>query len=424
MKKNNINFFNETLYTEKLDNGLEVYILPNENVEDTFVSFTSRYGGANFSFMLNKKYVSKPNGIAHFLEHKMFEQKNGIDPFLFFGHSGTYCNAVTNYFNTSYIFAGNKNINENINYLLDFVQSPYFTDENVLKEKGIITEEIKMYEDMPDRVIYEKIIYNLFINHPVKYSIGGTVSDITNITKKDLYDCYNTFYQPSNMFVTITGNVNIDECINLIKENQDNKKLKDSNIKLKNIKEPNEVSIEEEIINYKVAIPYVAYGIKIPTKTFKNIDSKKLNMYIFTILNLLFDDTSIFYEEAKDEDIIDTPIEIESLDTKEHKIFIFLFKSKKYRDVINKINITLKNINISEEELERKKKVYISNMLFIFDNISESNRIIVNDIILYDKFYYNIVDVIKDMNIDELNNIIKNIEINNKSILIIEDKNS
>lgn len=424
MKKNNIGFFNETLYSEKLDNGLEIYILPNNDVKDTFVSFTSKYGGSNFPFMLNKKYLTKPNGIAHFLEHKIFEQKNGIDPFQFFGKSGTYCNAMTNYFNTSYIFAGNKNIDENINYLLDFIQSPYFTDDNVLKEKGIITEEIKMYEDMPDRVIYEKIIYNLFVDHPVKYSIGGTTSDITNITKKDLYDCYNTFYQPSNMFITITGNVDAEHCINLIKENQDSKKFKTFDIKLKNIKEPNEVSKEKEIINYKVAIPYIAYALKISTKRFMNIDSKKLNMYISTMFNILFDDTSIFYEQAKEEGIIDTPIEIESLDTKEHKTFIFLFKSKKYNNVIDKINNTLKNININNDELERKKKVYISNLLFILDNISESNRIIVNDIILYNKIYCNIFDLIKEMNIDELKNIIKKIELDYKSILIIEDKNS
>src|SRR5574344_570887 len=125
MTRNKIDVFDEFVYEEKLDNGLTVYILPNKNVEDSFVTFTSKYGGCNLPFSMDSKKINVPNGIAHFLEHKMFEQKNGVDPFMFFGKSGTYCNAMTNYFNTSYVFAGNKNFNDNLSFLLDFVQSPY-----------------------------------------------------------------------------------------------------------------------------------------------------------------------------------------------------------------------------------------------------------------------------------------------------------
>ena len=148
MKKNNIKFFNETLYEETLENGMKVYIIPNDNVLDTFVTFTAKYGGCNYEFKYNNKFVKLPNGVAHFLEHKMFEQKNRVEPFTFFGRTGTYSNAATNYHNTYYIFAGNNNFKENLNYLLDFVQDPYFTDENVEKEKGIIAQEIKMYDDI------------------------------------------------------------------------------------------------------------------------------------------------------------------------------------------------------------------------------------------------------------------------------------
>ena len=219
MKKNNIKFFNETLYEETLENGMKVYIIPNDNVLDTFVTFTAKYGGCNYEFKYNNKFVKLPNGVAHFLEHKMFEQKNRVEPFTFFGRTGTYSNAATNYHNTYYIFAGNNNFKENLNYLLDFVQDPYFTDENVEKEKGIIAQEIKMYDDIPDRIIYEKNIYNLFNNNPIRYSIGGSVEDITKITKEDLKKAYDVFYQPSNMFITITGKVNPNEAIEIIKEN-------------------------------------------------------------------------------------------------------------------------------------------------------------------------------------------------------------
>ena len=289
MKKNNIKFFNETLYEETLENGMKVYIIPNDNVLDTFVTFTAKYGGCNYEFKYNNKFVKLPNGVAHFLEHKMFEQKNRVEPFTFFGRTVTYSNAATNYHNTYYIFAGNNNFKENLNYLLDFVQDPYFTDENVEKEKGIIAQEIKMYDDIPDRIIYEKNIYNLFNNNPIRYSIGGSVEDITKITKEDLKKAYDVFYQPSNMFITITGKVNPNEAIEIIKENQKNKKFKKTKIEIKNIEEKDKVYKEEEIINMNINTPYISYGIKIPTKKLENIEKKKRNMYLSTIFNILFE---------------------------------------------------------------------------------------------------------------------------------------
>jgi len=336
MKKNIIDFYDETLYTHILDNGLKIFMLPNTKVNDVFVTFTTKYGGCNFPFMKDGKWVNVPNGIAHFLEHKMFEQINRIDPFTFFSRTGTYSNASTNYHNTSYIFAGNNSIYENLRYLLDFVQDPYFTDENVEKEKGIIEEEIKMYDDIPDRLIYERCIYNLFVNHPIRYGVGGRVEDIKKITKEDLYNCYKVFYQPSNMFLTITGNIKPDEVLKIIEENQKGKEFKQIEIKCKKEKEPNKVYKEYEIIKQDISIPYISYGIKIPIKGLEHIDKKLRNMYLSLIFNVLFDSTSIFYEECQEEKIIDTRVVIETLDTEEHKIFMLIFKSSNYNDAIKK----------------------------------------------------------------------------------------
>lgn len=421
MKKNNIKFFNETLYEETLENGMKVYIIPNDNVLDTFVTFTAKYGGCNYEFKYNNKFVKLPNGVAHFLEHKMFEQKNRVEPFTFFGRTGTYSNAATNYHNTYYIFAGNNNFKENLNYLLDFVQDPYFTDENVEKEKGIIAQEIKMYDDIPDRIIYEKNIYNLFNNNPIRYSIGGSVEDITKITKEDLKKAYDVFYQPSNMFITITGKVNPNEAIEIIKENQKNKKFKKTKIEIKNIEEKDKVYKEEEIINMNINTPYISYGIKIPTKKLENIEKKKRNMYLSTIFNILFEETSLLYEELKENKLIETPIDIESLDTNSHKAFILIFKSNNYKEVIKRIDKKLKDIKIEECDLKRKNKSYISNLIYMFDDISETNRMIVNNNVLYNDNYTNIYDLIEDMNMDELNEIIKNLDLTNKSICIIKN---
>ena len=422
MKKNKINFYNEEVYYEKIDNGLEVYIVPNNSVNDVFVTFTTKYGGCNYPFYINNKYMEVPNGIAHFLEHKMFEQKNGMDPFTFYNKSGTYCNAFTNYFNTSYLFAGGDNFDENLNYLLDYVQEPYFTDESVEKEKGIIEQELKMYDDMPDNIIYERTIYNLFNSHPIKYPVGGTVSDIMKITKEELYNCYKTFYNPKNMFIIITGNVDAKHTIDLIKENQKTKSFEEINIKLKEIKEDYKVAVEKEVIKHNVATPYISYGLKIPVKSFSKIDKKKRNLYLSSIFNILFDETSIFYERMKEEDLLDTPIDIDTLDTNEHKVFMLTFKSNNYEKVINEIDNVLKNINISKEDLERKKKVNISNLLYTFDDISRTNKLLLNDKIMYDDIHTNIYDILKSMNKKEMDEIISKLDTSNKSILIIENQ--
>lgn len=424
MKKHNIKFFDEEVYEDQLENGLKIFIVPNNRVEDIFVTYTVKYGGCNFPFLIDKKMQKLPSGIAHFLEHKMFEQKNRIEPFTFYSKTGTYCNASTNYYNTSYVFAGNNNFEENLKYLLDFIQDPYFTDENVEKEKGIISQEIKMYDDIPDRLIYERCIYNLLTNHPIRYGIGGKIKDITKITKEDLEKAYKVFYQPSNSFITITGNADPEKSINIIKENQKNKRIPKYEIKLKKVKEENEVLKKEEIIYKDITIPYINYGIKIPLKTLNKIDKQKLNMYISTIFNILFDTTSSFYEEMEDKNIIDTPIEIESIDTDDHKIYMLLFKSNHYELVIKEIEKVLKNIKITEEDLERKKKVYISSLLYTLDHISMTNKLIVNNIILYGYLNTDVYNLINSLNIEELNSVIKNLQLDYSSTCIIKNENN
>jgi predicted Zn-dependent peptidase len=194
---------NDILYYDTLDNGLQVFMVPKQNVNTTFVSFNVKYGAINNEFIpLGQNKIKKfPNGIAHFLEHKMFAQENGVDPMMFYAANGADVNAYTSLYNTAYHFSCSDHLKENLEYLLDFVQAPYFTDENVDKEKGIIEEEILMYNDDPYSYLDEGIRLNAFKNHPVRYSIAGTVEDIKAITKEDLYTCYETFYQPSNMFL-------------------------------------------------------------------------------------------------------------------------------------------------------------------------------------------------------------------------------
>lgn len=420
MNKIEIKFYNKTIFYEKLDNGLEVYVYPNNKIKEIYATFTTKYGGCNFPFKLNNKLINVPNGIAHFLEHKLFEQKNGIDPMQYYSKSGSECNAMTGYYSTSYLFSCTNNFKNNLNYLLNYVQDPYFTDSNVEKEKGIIKEEIKMYEDLPLRNIYDKLYFNLFNKHPIKYPISGYINDIDLITKEDIYSCYNAFYSPSNMFLTITGNVDAD-VIDVIRNNQNKKKFNNSKVEVKKIIESDKVYKKKEIRYYDVEVPTVAYGIKLPTKMY-DMELIKLNYYISIIFDVLFDRTSLFYEECLNEKLLDNPIELYINKTDSHKIIVFKFKSKKYNKVINKINNILSNIKIDENDLNRKKKKIISKMVYIFDSIVLVNSVITDSVVTHNKIYDNIYDIINDLNINELNYVIKNMNISNKSIYILKKK--
>lgn len=420
MKKSKIKFYNLDVYTETLDNGLNVVVIPYKNVNDAFVTLTTRYGGANYEFSVDGIEYKVPNGIAHFLEHKMFEQESGEDPFTFFNKSGTYSNAFTNYFNTSYLFAGSKNFKDNLNYLLDFVANPYFTDKNVEKEKGIIIEELKMYDDMPDNTIFERTIYNLFNTNPVKYPVGGYVSDVKKITKEDLYNCYNAFYNPKNMFLIITGNVDYKEAFEIVRLNQSTKKTTSHDVCIKSVDEKDTVYKKKEIVKGNVSMPYIAHAYKIPLKKFKDIDRKKLNLYLSLIFNILFDETSLFYEYTTENKLLETKIDIDTLDTDTHKAFILSFKSNNYNKIIKEIDNHLMNINISESDLSRKIKSNISSLLYIFDDISNTNKLMLNNLVLYNNLYTDVYDLLKSMNIKELNYIVKNLNLSNKSTLIIK----
>ncbi|MDP4170520.1 MAG: pitrilysin family protein, partial [Bacillota bacterium] len=190
----------EELYFEKMSNGLHVYILPKKGFNKTYATFTTKYGSVDNTFVpLGKEeFVKVPDGIAHFLEHKLFEKEDG-DVFQQFSRQGASANAFTSFTRTAYLFSSTSSVEKNLETLIDFVQDPYFTEKTVEKEKGIIGQEITMYDDNPDWRLYFGLIQNLYKNHPVKIDIAGTIESISHITKDWLYECYHTFYHPSNM---------------------------------------------------------------------------------------------------------------------------------------------------------------------------------------------------------------------------------
>jgi len=214
----------ETLYTEQLPNGLRLYVLPKLDYRQTYACFTTQYGSIDNDFSVPGQSALRhvPDGIAHFLEHKMFEEEHG-DVFLDFAKNGAQSNAFTTFDSTTYLFSSTDHVLDNLTILLDFVQRPYFTDENVEKEKGIISQEIRMYEDNAFWQVFKGLLKGLYGNHPLAVDIAGTVDSITRISKEDLYDCFHTFYHPGNMVLFVVGAVEPDDIYAHVLANQSGK---------------------------------------------------------------------------------------------------------------------------------------------------------------------------------------------------------
>ena len=422
MKKITIKHVNEDIYFETLENGLKVYLYVNKNMHNNYVTFTTKYGSINNEFTLGKdgKFYKVPNGIAHFLEHKVFVQEEGLQPEDYFARSGALCNAYTTFKNTTYLFSSCDNVIDNVCFLLDFVQNLYLTDENVQSEKGIITQEINMCNDRPGDLLYDTIRKNTIKNNPFKESIIGTVDEVNSITREMLLNCYNTFYHPGNMFLVVTGNFDKDEMIKKIKENQNSKEFSEFvKPKLKKYKEPDDVVKEMEIIECNTNIPKMAYNIKINVNNF-DIDKRKLSIYMYIIFNLLFGDTSSFDEKMKASGIITNSLYYNLLNIDSHFIITLNNSCDKYEELINEIDKKLKNIKFNKDELERKKKVLISNEIFSYENIEMVNDMIIDNIIFDGKIETNIIEIIKSLNIEELNDIVSKIDFSKKSIVILK----
>lgn len=424
MKKTKLNKLDLDIYEETLDNGLRIFVIPKRDVKNVYATFTTKYGSIQNEFVPigEKEMIKVPDGVAHFLEHKVFEQKDGKDPFEFYSKSGSDCNANTSFYKTTYLFVGQEKIKENLNYLLDFVQAPYFTDENVKKEKGIIEQELKMYQDNPNAHPGEVITYNSFVEHPIKISVGGTVESIYEITKEDLYKCYNTFYHPSNMFVCVTGNVDAKEIIKTIKDNQKNKHFdEEKKIKIKEYNEPDNVEKEEDTINMNVTIPRVLVSYKLNIEN-TGLDRKTIANFIAFYSNLKMGPVSELNEKLKLEKITNKDIMFYNIKTDKHILLIIEAETKKQKEFIKKLDESIKINDIKEKEFKRQKKVGLASSIYMSDSIFSLNSYVMNGIIYENKVDHNLYSFYKKLDFKEFNKFINSLNFDNKSVLYVNPK--
>lgn len=401
MKKIKLENTNEVLYYDKLDNGLEIYMLPNNNVNKFYLTLNTRFGSINTKFKYDNKEYDMPKGIAHYLEHLSFNMEDG-SVFDHYSKIGSSINAFTTYDITSYNVTSNNRFKENLEYLLEYVYTPYFTKELFQSEKGVIEEEVKMYKDDPGMTIVNGTLNNVFVNDERKYLVGGTVKDVKSIKLEDVITCYNAYYNPKNMFLIITGNFNPNEALAITSE-QMNKLNINNDFNVKDIypKEPEKVNKKEEIIKMNVDKPKVSIGIKIPKNNFKGlkIENYLLKIYISSILDINFGNTSLLLEELQKGSIVD---DLDYTVIESNDCFIVLILSSTYypeyfKDkVIEKFN----SLNIEDSDLKRVAKVNISNYILLFDSVVAVNNYIMDEVMDNNEVNTGFMNIMRNLNID------------------------
>lgn len=301
--------FNQTIYREQLANGLRVQLLPMAGYHKTYAILTTDFGSIDNHFIPYQQQdaIQVPDGVAHFLEHKMFE-KADHDAFDLFGKLGADSNAFTSFTQTSYLFSTTSNLHENLNVLLDFVQDPYFTAKTVKKEQGIIGQEIQMYDDDPSWRLYLGILGNLYPKDPMRIDIAGTVDSISHITPEILMQSYRTFYQPSNMNLFIVGQLDPAATSEWIEQNQAAKEFSPAETprRLFNLNDPTAHDvIPFRSLTMDIVRPKVMVGLR-GTKQFTTGQERlHYKLAIDLLLDVLFDDTSDNYLRLYNNETLD-----------------------------------------------------------------------------------------------------------------------
>ncbi|WP_100010903.1 EF-P 5-aminopentanol modification-associated protein YfmH [Lentibacillus sediminis] len=368
MHKQTYEEIKETIYSAKLENGLSVFLLPRPEMAKTYGLFSTNYGSIDLTFapIGQTEKITVPEGVAHFLEHKLFE-KEDRDVFADFSKQGASPNAYTSFTKTAYLFAATSQIEKNVETLLDFVQNPYFSKESVEKEKGIIAQEIKMYDDQPDWQSFMGTIKSLFENHPVNVDIAGTVESIHQITKDDLYTCYHTFYHPENMTLFLAGKFDAEHMMAFIENNQEKKEFeKMHKIDREFPEEPVEAAKREHTITMPVSIPKCTIGIKESSAELVKDDFLDKDLLTSMVLDHYYSKGGPFYQELYKEKLIDGSFHFET--NLEQNFGYTMIGSntsdpEKFAKKVKQQLLSTNNATLTEEEVERMKKKKIGQLL-------------------------------------------------------------
>lgn len=382
--------------------GLTIYVYPKEGFKSTYALFGAKYGSINTTFIKdNGEQVVVPDGIAHYLEHKLFECEDG-DAFVKYAKTGASANAYTSFDKTCYLFSCADNFEESLKILLDFVQEPYFTEETVQKEQGIIGQEIRMYDDDPNWRVMFNLLGAMYHTHPVKIDIAGTVESIAEITPQKLYDCYNGFYNLNNMALVVVGGC---ATLDLIMQMAD-KHLKDSPAKDVNStfpSEPEGVVTDYVEQKFPVSVPMFHLGFKedVKRERLTNKEMAESAILLFAIAS----GSSELYQILEDKGLINNTFDYEHFEGPFYSSVFFGGEStnpKEASKIIKEYINNLRKTGISESDFEiAKKAVYGEGISSLNRNETIANIIMDGD--FSDREIFNYIEEIKATTLEDVN---------------------
>ena len=398
----------EKAYFEELDNGLKIIIIPKENTNKKMAIIGTKFGSIDNHFIKpkTKEEVTIPDGVAHFLEHKMFEQADGTNSLDTLTVIGAEANAYTTNDHTAYYFETIDNFEPAFKELLNYVFHPYYTDENVEKEKGIIAQEIKMYDDDPISKVFLNALQCMYNVCPVRIDVAGTVESINKITKDTLYNCYNTFYHPSNMVLAVCGNFTPEYVLDLIKNNMENFEKQEKIERIYPV-EKEEVLKQKKEEEMEVSIPAFVIGIK---DKVEETDIIKKELMLNIILNCIFDENSELFKELYENGLIisEPDLEYEYSDLYSHMMIFSSSKDPekvftKFKEEVNKL---IKE-GISEKTFNRTKNKIYGRLVTSYNSSTQIARIFMRDY-LNNIMTFDYIEKWKEINLDEVNEMLKN----------------
>ncbi|MGG4458957.1 pitrilysin family protein [Brevibacillus porteri] len=358
---------NETVYHETLQNGSQVYLVPKQGFSKTYAVFTTRYGSIDSHFRTRSgEEINVPDGIAHFLEHKMFEKKDR-DVMHEFSKNGASCNAFTSFNRTAYLFSCTDKLDDNLNLLLDYVQDPYFTDASVEKEKGIIGQEITMYDDNPDWKVYVNLLKAMYQKYPINIEIAGTIETISHITKEYLYQCYETFYHPANMLLLVVGSFEPEAIMKLIRENQGAKEFAPAPQITRVFPEEPSAPAEAKVEAFlTVGLPKCMIGIKEKENGLTKEALLKRELTTKLVLDIAFGTSSAVYERLYDSELITESFDFDYSSEQDYAYTIIGGDTPDPERLVETIKAEieqLKQNGIAQNDFERAKRKKIGNFL-------------------------------------------------------------
>lgn len=349
----------EVMYMYEHTSGLKAFVIPKKGYSKKYATFATHYGSINSEFVLpgEERPIKVPDGIAHFLEHKLFEQKEGsvMDKFSALGSSP---NAYTSFNQTVYLFSCTDKFDENFQLLLDFVQNPYITEESVEKEKGIIGQEIKMYEDDANWRVFFNLLGAFYTENPVKIDIAGTVESISKINREILYKCYNTFYNPSNMIILVVGDVSPKEVFAQVEKSI---KTAEGIGEIKRIFPEEENRLNKEYVEQTLAIatPIFQMGFRENRLPGKGIEALRQEIAVKLLLEMIVGRSSKLYNDMYAEGLINNTFDFDYTLEETYGFSIFGGESRDPLKVKERILAEIKSIaetGLDQNSFERVRK--------------------------------------------------------------------